>query len=253
MKTSGLPVSICKASPLRRSRSSIASLMIPVYVFTPDPAGTFGPGAFIEFYGEALDTLYTDTNIYTLQVSSGPVPHIPELEAQPNSNLVPAESYTYAMTFNRQLNYNSTSPGSEPWGDTSMLVYTTSKSWDFTFQADDLADPSAPANLQLTVWGITDWPQSPDHHLVVSLNGITVADELFDGHIQKTLNLQLPGGTLNPGTNTLRLTLPGDRGVSNELITFDQFTLTYPRSFVLDNDQLSFTAAGDLFQVAEPA
>ena len=27
---------------------------------------TFGPGAFVEFYCEAIDTMYTDTNVYRL-------------------------------------------------------------------------------------------------------------------------------------------------------------------------------------------
>ncbi len=32
------------------------------------PGGFFGPGGFIEFYGEALDTLYTRTNVYQLRL-----------------------------------------------------------------------------------------------------------------------------------------------------------------------------------------
>ncbi len=71
--------------------------MVPVYVYVPDQAETFGPGGYIEFYGEALDTIYTDTNIYTLQVSNTPVPQIPVVDAEPGMDLVPATSYTETL------------------------------------------------------------------------------------------------------------------------------------------------------------
>ncbi len=131
------------------------------------------------------------------------------------------------MVVNNQKAYANYAPGDDAWYDTSMLVYTTPKSWNFPFQVNGLADPSASATLELVVWGVTDWPQSPDHHLLVSVNGIPVADETFDGLVEKTLKITLPAGTLHEGTNTLQLTLPGDTGVQYDLINLDKFSVTY--------------------------
>ncbi len=225
--------------------------MIPDYVYTADPTGSFGPGGYIEFYGQALDTLYTATNIYTVQVTTDTVPQMPVISAQPDMNGTPVASYSENLTVNRQLNYGyADSPStSDPWYDTSMMVYTTPQSWDFPFQVDGLANPSAPASLKLEVWGVTSWPQTPDHHLVVSVNGTVVADSKFDGHVVQTLNITVPAGVLQSGANILTLTLPGDTGVSYEIIDLDKYTLTYQRLFIAQEGQLTFTAAGNLFQV----
>jgi hypothetical protein len=108
-----------------------------------------------------------------------------------------------------------------------------------------------PASLELVVWGVTDWPQSPDHHLQASLNGVALVDQSFDGLVEKTFKVVVPGGTLVEGTNTLHLTLPGDTGVQYDMIDLDKFSLSYQRVFQADaGGRLSFTAAGGSFTVS---
>ena len=68
--------------------------MIPAYVYTPDAGGAFGAGGYIEFYGQALDTLYTGTNIYTVQVSTGRVNQLPMIDATPGTGATAPASYT---------------------------------------------------------------------------------------------------------------------------------------------------------------
>ena len=41
---------------------------IPIRVEAGTTSGVFGPGGFIEFLGEALDTLYTTVNVYRLEI-----------------------------------------------------------------------------------------------------------------------------------------------------------------------------------------
>jgi hypothetical protein len=45
------------------------------------------------------------------------------------------------------------------------------------------------------------------------------------------------------------LTLPGDTGTDYDLILLDKYNLTYQRSFQAQNGKLTFTAAGDVFNV----
>ncbi|MCE9644909.1 MAG: DUF11 domain-containing protein [Chloroflexi bacterium] len=221
---------------------------VPVYVH-PD-TDLFGPGGYIEFYAEALDTNYTDTNIYTLQVSSAPIGKIPDVDAGPGLDLTSPLSYTETLRINNQRAYSNYAPGSDVWYDTSMLAYTTPKSWSFTFQISGLADPAATADLELVLWGGTNWPQNPDHHVVVSVNGIALADQTFDGSIEKTMKIALPAGTLHEGSNTLKLTLPGDTGVSYDLINLDKFSVKYQRLFRAQDGRLNFTSTAQVFSVA---
>jgi hypothetical protein len=246
LKTAGLDLAGVPASEITVINRN---QMIPVYVYTPDPAGNFGAGGYIEFYGQALDTLYTGTNIYTVQVSTGTVNRLPKIDATPGTGATAPVSYTNTLVVNNQKAYANYAPGNDPWYDTSMLVYTTSKSWNFTFQVNGLANPSAPANLNLVVWGVTGFSRNPDHHLIVKINGVALADQTFDGLVEQTIKVSLPTGTLHEGTNTLQLTLPGDTGVAWDMINLDKYSLSYQRTFTAQNGQLSFSAAGDAFNV----
>src|SRR5262249_45762898 len=75
-----------------------------------------GPGTFAEFYGQALDTTYTDTNVYVLQVGgSGKQTSIQQADGTPG--LVPAApaSYTETFTLNRHTAYANYAPSDNPW------------------------------------------------------------------------------------------------------------------------------------------
>ncbi|PKN92389.1 MAG: hypothetical protein CVU44_14730 [Chloroflexi bacterium HGW-Chloroflexi-6] len=222
--------------------------MIPIYVYVGNQPESFGPGGFIEFYGEALDTTYTDTNVYTLQVSNTLTSQIPVQDARPDMQLAAPTSYTKTLRVNNQNKFANYAPGTEAWYDTSMSVTTASKSWDFTFQINGLVD--APAALELVVWGVTNWTANPDHHLVVNINGLQVTDQKFDGLVAKNFKIDLSAGVLREGTNTLQLTVPGDLGTQSDTIVLDRYSITYQQAFNAQNGGLSFTSLDDLFTVS---
>ena len=219
---------------------------IPIYL---QAKGTFGPGSFFEFYGEALDTIYTDTNIYTLQLNSKSTTSIPLINVQPAKILKLPNAYIETLVVNNQHDYANYAPGNDAWYDTSMLAYKTPKSWNFPFQINGLANQNSTADLELVVWGVTNFPETPDHHLVVSVNGVAVADQLMEGLVEQTLKIQLPAGVLKEGANTLQLTLPGDTGVDWDMVALDKYSIKYQRAFKAQDGRLTFTAAGKAFTV----
>jgi fimbrial isopeptide formation D2 family protein len=243
LKTAGLDLTGVLPTRIQLTNRGQA---VPIYVKS---GLQFGPGAYIEFHGQALDTLYTDTNIYMLQVSQTISSLIPLVNVPPARAVTPLGTYAETLNLERQRAYANYAPGADPWYDTSMLAYKTSKSWDFPFQVDGLANSSSTAALELVVWGVTDWPQNPDHHLIVSLNGVPVADQTFNGLTEQKITISLPAGALQAGANTLRLTLPGDTGVDWDLINLDKFSVTYPRLLQARDGRLNFTAAGSAFNV----
>lgn len=219
---------------------------IPIFV---GGKAQFGPGSYIDFYGEALDTVYTDTNIYTLQVGKTRATPNRMDKRLPKKGVRPPTAYMETIVVNNQRAYANYAPGTDAWYDISMLVYTTPKTWEFPFTVSALANLSDAAALELTVWGVTDWPADLDHHLQVSVNGVPVADETFNGLVEKTLQISLPAGVLKRGQNTLQLSLPGDTGVKYEMVNFDKLSITFSRAFVAQNGRLSFRAAGEVLRV----
>lgn len=244
LKNAGLDLAGVPVSKITLTNSG---RKVPIYV---SGLGRFGPGGYIEFYGEALDTIYTDTNIYTLQASRVSGGRIRMDGTAPNKNAKSPVDYLETLKVNNQRAYANYAPGADTWYEKSMLVYTTPKSWDFTFQVDGLSAPSASAGLELVVWGVTEWPAAdPDHHLKVSLNGVPVADQTFNGLVEQTINVALPAGVLKPGDNVLQLTLPGDTGVKYDMVNLDKFSVSYRRLFQAQDGQLIFNGAGKAFTV----
>lgn len=221
---------------------------VPVRVEAGEGKGKrFGPGGFVELYAEALDTLYTDTNVYQLTADPSAARRV-AIDRRAARGSSPA-FYVETLRVERERLYSFGSPITDPWYDTSMLSFGSPGSWSFPFSVDDLAAGMAPAVLEVDLWGSTVWPADPDHHVVVSLNGTRLADELFNGRVGHTIRVEIPDGLLREGSNTLGLELPGDLPVDFDLVNLDAFSVTYPRLPQARDGKLHLTAAGGRVEV----
>ncbi len=237
----GVPVE--KLTVLNRDK------LIPIYVYMPEQAEALGAGGYLEFYGEALDTLYTDTNIYTVQVTKGLAPRMREVNAAPGDGSA-VGSYVETLRINNQKVYSASAPGIEPWYEASLRVAQTSNSWNYSVTVQGLADAALSADMEMYVMGMSNNASvSPDHHLLVSMNGTVLANETFDGVGGRWVRMRVPGGLLREGVNTLQITLPGDTGAALDVIALDQYLIHYARKFQMQNGKLSFSAAGEKFSV----
>ncbi|HEV7667818.1 MAG TPA: C25 family cysteine peptidase [Thermoanaerobaculia bacterium] len=215
---------------------------VPIYVRgTEKSAGDFGPGAFLEFRGEAVaDSLYTRSRVYRLTARSAGRPSRVQVEDGTPQGAGVA-SYPETLAVDRDLVYSFASPNGDPWYEAPVLAQGSPAAKSFALEADALAGTEA--RLHVDLWGVTNWPSTPDHHLQISLNGTQLVDERFDGLVARSFDLALPPGVLFEGTNSLEVRLPGDTGNAFDLIHVDRYALTYPRRFVARGDRLSFPAA----------
>lgn len=109
------------------------------------------------------------------------------------------------------------------------------------------------ASLRIRVLGYSSAPVTPDHHLVLALNGAPIADTQWDGLGEHVITATVPAGILRPGENSLTITAPGDTGAPADSVLLDWVELTYPRELVLDGGSLAFAGqAGEFaFRAAE--
>jgi len=216
---------------------------VPLRVVGP---ATFGPGSAVEFVGQALHTLYTDTNVYLLSVDAAQAQRVAQDDAAPAGS--PASSYLTTTVYDENTGYAYGSPVVDPWYAEYMQVNTTTKSWNYTLNVDNLA--AGPASLTLAMYGITWTPPGPDHHVVATLNGTQVMDSLFYSNGDATTTVNVPAGVVQQGANSLTLTLPADTGMPFEVTAFESAALTYPRAFVATNGALTFSASADSFSIS---
>jgi Peptidase family C25 len=229
------------------NRGAAVPLRLVAAAASAKKASSFGPGGHVEFWGEALDTLYTGTNVYTLRRDPSNSRAIGTDARTPSGT--PAAFYMDTVRVERNSGYSFGSPIADPWYDTRMLAFTSPSAHNFNLAVDGYVAGAAPATLTVELWGSTEWPAAPDHHLQVALNGVGVADTKFDGRIAHTVTVQLPAGLLHEGVNSLTLTVPGDLGTDFDLQFLESYSITYPRSFAARGGRLDFTASGPSLKV----
>jgi len=241
----GLDLYNVKASELAITNQGQA---IPIYVHSNL---AFGSGSCIEFYGEAIDSIYTHTNVYTLFADADYALRV-NTDMQPvDPNATFEPEFLNTVSVNRDQLYAYNAPGDDPWFDTNMLTYNTLKTWEYPIEITNSNSNGVTATLSLTLWGAVELRQNPDHHYQVSINGTLLADKTFDGWVVEQKNFDIPAGVLQEGTNTIQITLPGDTGGIWDAINLDKYSITYPCTFKAQGDSSIFSSDGDAFQVRE--
>src|SRR6185295_2243089 len=157
-------------------------------------------------------------------------------------------SYPETLAIDSDRVYSFASPNGDPWYEAPVLAQGSPAAKSFPLEVDGLAGTEA--RLRVELWGVTNWPSTPDHHLQISLDGTRLADDRFDGLTPKSYDLALPPGLLFEGTNTLEVRLPGDTGNAFDLVHVDRYSVLYPRRFVARGGRLSFPAAAGRIEVS---
>jgi hypothetical protein len=220
---------------------------VPIRVETGGSA-VFGPGSFIEFIAEAVDSLYTRTNVYRLHLNPSLARRV-HVDGRPVPATGAAEFFIDEVRTDDDNAYSPSSATDDPWYNTYWLSRGNPVSETFVLDADDLVDGVGQASLEVLLWGLTVMRDDPDHHVVVELNGVQLADQWFDGRTELRLSATIPPGVLRPGANEVRFLLPGDTGAAFDAVVLDWYGLRYPRKFVAHHGRLEFEASADAFEV----
>ncbi len=220
----------------------------PVPMRVESPQGRFGPGGWLEFLGEAMESLYTETQVYRLVVDAAQALR-PAVDHKPvNPRAVAPTSYLETLAVGQDRLYSFGSPNGDPWFDARLLASSQPAEKVYRFELDGyLPDQRAP-ELRVELWGVTDWPAAPDHHAEVSVNATVVAEALFDGLSEQTLKATLTGLSAD-GSEELVVRLPHDTGVGFDLVHVEGFSIIYPRAVIARDGRLRLEASSKVLEV----
>ncbi len=212
-----------------------------------------GQGASIRFLGEAIDTLYTGTNVYTLHLNRDLVARIEAIEYSVSPRAPFASSYLAKKRFAPQQAYSFTSPNDQdPWYAKRIAALDAPQQERVDMRLDDMLpggnSGSLKAKLKVDVWGASNMPGSDtDHHIRVSINGQAVASKVFDGFERQVISSEV--NNLQIGNNVVSLELPLDQGERFDAVNLDAIEISYPRAFIAQNNELMFTSRFKKFRV----
>jgi len=225
--------------------------VVPIQVLGGD---TIGADTRIRFIAKAIDTLYTNENIYTL--SSGESSNSEDTRMAQQVVVPPqggfATSYLASAKFAPQARYSFTSPDTnDPWYAKRLIALDEPTSDTVTMELNDVAlggnSGSTRAKMSVKVWGASDLPGSNDHRMQIAFNGQTLMDERFDGLQAKSFDMSLE--QVDEGANQVTLTLPTQPGVGLDAVNVNEIEVKYPRQFVAQDNRLAFTSQFRQFRV----
>ena len=201
--------------------------------------GVFDAEDSIVFYGEKVDTKFTDVNVYWLTWGGSDGLRMAGLEGAPTGSGTAPESFRTTQ----QLEQNKTYQASRPSGADQDRWY-----WNFIWATapatnnytTTLYAPVTEA-MSATVRGLfKGYDAVPQHHTQVSLNGHLIVDATWAKTAEYTFAVDVPAAYLVDGVNTITVYVPMDMGITGDYFLVNNFAIDYNRSYIAVGDSLRF-------------
>lgn len=205
------------------------------------------------FYGEAIDDVYTDENVYLLKQGRGDV-----IGTVLGAGPVPAEGGSFRGTAHYEKDEEPLTgyfddPDSDYWAWAKINAGdTNNETKSFSFDVSGVVSNTDLARLNLQLFcgyssGVTN-----EHHVIVDLNSTQVGEKFWGGVGTNLMEMQFPQSRLVEGTNTLSVT--GEESMDPESFSIfyvDSFDLEYTREYKAVDEQLMLTGyTNDVVTVA---
>ena len=116
----------------------------------------------------------------------------------------------------------------------------------YLFQVDNLSFTSESSHLDVWLAGASDFPENPDHHVRLYVNGSLVAEDWWDGEVGRHITAELGAGLLHEGENILEIEDVGDTEAAYSMVMLDRYEVRYPAALIAAEGVLegSFTESG---------
>ena len=204
--------------------------------------GIFGPGAYIEFYADAVDSLYTDEQVFTVhylsnaEIRQGKRILIKTERTSLNLTQPLAQHYDFTETVHENNTYSFVSPSStDPWHFGSTFSFRPTPT--YKFELKDVVGGSAVAKVDAEIYGFIDFDiEGNDHHYDAEVNGVSIGDQQFDGSTATTLSAD--NVAVVSGENTFKYNYRSIAGVPFDRIALNKINITYPRVALAEDGYL---------------
>jgi len=187
---------------------------------------------------------YSDTNVYWLDWEFGVGSRFAEvsgaLDSELDSLLTDASTTVHMeldTTYQRLLYVNDEDLDHWFW-----QVLSFGEEYKFPLPLDH-AKKDGKITIRLSLHGSTHPPASPNHHLVVKLNGQTIGEGIWDNQTAFQLESNPISGELLQESNILTLSLPGDLpGANIDQVLLNWIEVDFDQELIAQDDSLRFVS-----------
>lgn len=204
--------------------------------------GIFNPGEYLLFYGQGIDSKYTDRNMYWLTWGNGDGRRMENLDGSPSGSAsVPTDFLATRHLEMDSAGYYSQQPsGVERDHWYWYLLYTDSgpAAVEFSTSLDHLGSGPGPISLRGRIMG---YAASSSHHTRIYLNDQLVDQATFPYGSEYSFDKTgIPAAYLVEGINRIKVELPLDGGRTLDGVLVNWFEIDYYGSYVAEGDRLFF-------------
>lgn len=198
----------------------------------------------LDFYGQASDSPYSNWNVYWLTWGAQPGKRMREISVAA-APAAPLSSFDAALQL-APVRLYAPQPGD---ASPSWFWQALDAPMTVTLPITLTAARPGQASVRVNLWGNSQDPVTPNHHLQIFFNALRVADETWDGRGSHSIAAAVPADAVRDGANSVRLVAPNDTGALADLLLLQSIELTYPRRLVAENDSLAFSAGQGAYRV----
>ena len=211
---------------------------VAIYVEGEDDE-SFDPGDYILFYGQQMNTKYTNTNVYWLTYGKATGLRMPDKDSTPLGATVPTEFKATAHVEEDHIYWSFVPVGEDRWVWEWVFASGGCASATFTTTLSNIAVDSLTATVRATFIAGFD----SDHHTEVYLNDHLdpIEDAIWNGQTMHQTDVDIPQSYLNEGINTIKLKVCDDLGVGYDGVYFNWFEIDYHDTYATETDSLRFS------------
>ena len=198
------------------------------------------------FHGEAIDSLYTVTNVYWLSWDGGNMASILR-----GKKPVPVEPGTFADVVHVEQEFfqvpaAATDPESDYWYWNYLIAgYAPLATKEYGVQLPAVASGAGQAALVTHLFGGSSSGTQNEHHVQILLNGSLIGEAQWDGLKNVVITNTFSQSLLADGSNSVTVTAVLNSGVPYSAVYVDSFDLSYRRRCEAADNQLLVRGDGD--------
>ena len=205
----------------------------------------FGPGDTLLFYGQAVDTRYTGTNVYFLRWGQGTGLRMGEIDGTVTGTGTSATVFDDVLHVEENHILWESMPGAPELDFWFREKLTAPQRVDYALDIPSPDPAAGEAVVRVAFQGRSTSSPHPNHHTVVRLNDVEIGNAWWDGAVSYVMEAAVPQTLLGDGTNIVSIDLPGDTGAAVDIVYVDWMEVAYTRLLKAVEDALEFTVAGD--------
>jgi len=205
----------------------------------------FEPGEKVIFYGQKLNTRYTDTNTYWLTWGGAIGSRIEDIDAAPLSGTLLA-SFKSTAHFEQDKYYQSvyvSGTNNDHWY-WDFVQATTPSSKDLPVNLPHVAASGGTAIIRGLLKG---YAANPQHLTKIYINNTLVREDYWPAQGELAFESTIPQSLLMEGANVIKVECPLTGGVTLDVLFINWLEIEYTKSYAADLSQTQFNVdtAGD--------